>query len=442
MSRPAPLSRPVATALPMTAAAIQLYGATVGAVSWDAARRLAYFEYDPEFLRRGIEISPLHLPLRPGVFSFPHLHRSTFQGLPGLLSDALPRLPENLLTEQWLSQDDRPAASFNPVERLLSLGSRAMGALEFHPSRSPGPPAERLDLATLVPWAGESVSSPEAQGNGSARPSQAVARILRATTAAGAVRSTALIAWHPESSEIWSPGSHLPAGCEPWLLKFDGGDRNPESSDPSASGRLELAYHLMTRAAGIHVSAGRLLEARGRAHFMTRRFDRLPDGGKVHLQSLSALAHADFQEPGSCSYEHGFRVARQLRLPHPDLTELFRRSVFNLVARNQDDHPRNTAFLMDPHGTWRLAPAFNLTFVHNLWTNRHQMSLAGKRDGFTPADLHTAGLAASLKPRQIRAVLDQVKQAVAAWPTFAETAGVSSQNIHTVRSGLRLQLIP
>ena len=428
----------------MTSAEIQLYGTTVGAVSWDAARRLAYFEYDPGFLSSGIEISPLNLPLRPGVFSFPDLKRSTFQGLPGLLSDALPGLPENLLIEQWLSPADRPATLFNPVERLLSLGARAMGALEFYPSRSPRHPAQRLELATLVPWAQESVSSHNSRENGSAPPSQAVATALRASTAAGAVRAEALISWHPESGEIWSPGINPPAGCEPWLLKFDGGDghRNPASSDPAASGRLELAYHLMARAAGIQVGAGRLLGGRGRAHFMTRRFDRLPNGGKVHVQSLSALAHVDFHDPGSCSYEHAFQVARQLRLPHPDMTELFRRAVFNLVARNQDDPPKNTAFLMDRHGTWRLAPAFNLTYVHNLWTNRHQMSLAGKRDGFTPADLHTGGLAASLKPRQIRAVLDQVKQAVSAWPDSAGTAGVPAPIIQALRSGLRLHLIP
>jgi serine/threonine-protein kinase HipA len=243
---------------------------------------------------------------------------------------------------------------------------------------------------------------------------------------------------------MWLPGANLPAGGEPWLLKFDGdaGLRNPDAADPATSGRLELAYHLMARAAGIQVGVGRLLEARGRAHFITRRFDRLPDGGKLHVQSLSALAHVDFQDPGICSYEHAFQVARQLRLPHPDMTELFRRSVFNLVARNQDDPPKNIAFLMDRHGTWRLAPAFNLTHVHNLWTNRHQMSLAGKRDGFTPADLHTAGLAASLKPRQVRAVLDQVKQAVSTWPDFAETAGIPEPVILALRSGLRLHLIP
>ncbi|MES2467753.1 MAG: type II toxin-antitoxin system HipA family toxin [Verrucomicrobiota bacterium] len=427
----------------MTSAAILLYGTTVGAVSWDATRRLAYFEYDPGFISSGIEISPLHLPLRPGVFSFPDLNRRTFQGLPGLLSDALPGMPENLLIEKWQSQNEPPAVLPDPVERLISLGPRAIGALKFHPSRSPNHPAERLDLATLVPWARESVSSHDSRENGSAAPpSLPVAMSLRASSTAGAVRATALISWHPESGEMWSPGTDLPTGCEPWLLKFDGGDRNLESSDPAGRGRLELAYHLMARAAGIQVGAGRLLEGRGRAHFMTRRFDRLPGGGKVHLQSLSALAHVDFQELGSCSYEQAFQVARQLRLPHPDLTELFRRAVFNLVARNQDDHPKNIAFLMDPHGTWRLAPAFNLTYVHNLWTNRHQMSLAGKRDGFTPADLHTAGLAASLKPRQIKAVLDQVKQAVTAWPTFAETAGVPAPVIPSLRSGLRLHLIP
>ena len=429
----------------MTSAAIQLYGKTVGAVSWDATRRLAYFEYDPGFISSGIEINPLHLPLRPGVFSFPGLDRRTYQGLPGLLSDALPRMPENLLIEKWQSQEEPPAVLPDPVERLISLGPRAMGALEFQPSRSPSHPAEPLDLATLVPWARESVSSLNSRENGNtAPPPLSVAMSLRATTAAGAVRATALISWHPESGEIWLPGTNLPAGGEPWLLKFDDGAglRNPDSTDHATSGRLELAYHLMARAAGIQVGVGRLLEARGRAHFITRRFDRLPDGGKLHVQSLSALAHLDFQDPGICSYEHAFQVARQLRLPHPDMTELFRRSVFNLVARNQDDHPKNIAFLMDRHGMWRLAPAFNLTYVHNLWTNRHQMSLAGKRDGFTPADLHTGGLAASLKPRQVRAVLDQVKQAVSAWPDFAETAGVPAPVILALRSGLRLHLIP
>jgi serine/threonine-protein kinase HipA len=429
----------------MTSAAIQLYGKTVGAVSWDATRRLAYFEYDPGFITSGIEISPLNLPLRPGVFSFPGLNRRTFQGLPGLLSGALPGMPENLLIEKWQSQEEPPAVLPDPVERLMSLGSRAMGALEFHPSRSPSHPAERLDLATLVPWARESVSSQNSRENGStAPPPFPVAMSLRASSAAGAVRAMALISWHPESGEMWLPGANLPAGGEPWLLKFDGdaGLRNPDAADPATSGRLELAYHLMARAAGIQVGVGRLLEARGRAHFITRRFDRLPDGGKLHVQSLSALAHVDFQDPGICSYEHAFQVARQLRLPHPDMTELFRRSVFNLVARNQDDPPKNIAFLMDRHGTWRLAPAFNLTHVHNLWTNRHQMSLAGKRDGFTPADLHTAGLAASLKPRQVRAVLDQVKQAVSTWPDFAETAGIPEPVILALRSGLRLHLIP
>jgi serine/threonine-protein kinase HipA len=429
----------------MTSASIQLYGKTVGAVSWDATRRLAYFEYDPGFITSGIEISPLNLPLRPGVFSFPGLNRRTFQGLPGLLSGALPGMPENLLIEKWQSQEEPPAVLPDPVERLMSLGSRAMGALEFHPSRSPSHPAERLDLATLVPWARESVSSQNSRENGStAPPPFPVAMSLRASSAAGAVRAMALISWHPESGEMWLPGANLPAGGEPWLLKFDGdaGLRNPDAADPATSGRLELAYHLMARAAGIQVGVGRLLEARGRAHFITRRFDRLPDGGKLHVQSLSALAHVDFQDPGICSYEHAFQVARQLRLPHPDMTELFRRSVFNLVARNQDDPPKNIAFLMDRHGTWRLAPAFNLTHVHNLWTNRHQMSLAGKRDGFTPADLHTAGLAASLKPRQVRAVLDQVKQAVSTWPDFAETAGIPEPVILALRSGLRLHLIP
>jgi len=222
------------------------------------------------------------------------------------------------------------------------------------------------------------------------------------------------------------------------------GNRDKELSDPVGYGRIEYAYHLMARAAGITMSDCRLLEEHGRAHFMTKRFDRLPDGGKLHMQSLCAMAHFDFNQAGAYSYEQAFQVARQLRLTHPDLAELYRRAVFNVMARNQDDHTKNLAFLMNRRGTWSLAPAFDLTYAHNpsgAWTSRHQMSLAGKRDGFTMEDLHETGRAASLKPRQIKTIIQQVQLAVARWPEFAETAGVPSPLIVSLQAGLRRELL-
>ncbi len=221
------------------------------------------------------------------------------------------------------------------------------------------------------------------------------------------------------------------------------GNRDKELTDPAGYGRIEYAYHLMARAAGITMSDCRLLEEHGRAHFMTRRFDRLPDGGKLHLQSLCAMAHFDFNQAGAYSYEQAFQVARQLRLPQPDLAELYRRAVFNVMARNQDDHTKNLAFLMNRRGVWSLAPAYDLTYAHNpsgAWTSRHQMSLAGKRDGFTMEDLREAGRAASLKPRQIRTILQQVGEATARWPEFAAAAGVSAGVSGAIHAGLRLEL--
>jgi serine/threonine-protein kinase HipA len=430
----------------MISAAIDLYQTNIGAISWDPERELGVFEYDAAFLGSGIEVAPLMMPLRPGPFSFPGLDRTTFKGLPGLLADALPDKFGNLLIDQWLARQGRTAASFNPVERLCYLGTRAMGALEFRPTLLPDRPPERLELESLIELAQEILTSRSGlRTNLAERPDHALTTILRVGTSAGGARAKAVISWHPGTGEIRSGQVNPPEGFEPWLLKFDGveGNRDKELSDPVGYGRIEYAYHLMARAAGLTMSDCRLLEENGRAHFMTRRFDRLPDGGKLHLQSLCAMAHFDFNQAGAYSYEQAFQTARQLRLPHPALAELYRRALFNILSRNQDDHTKNLAFMMDRRGTWQLAPAFDLTYAHNpdgAWTSRHQMSLAGKRENFTLTDLQQAGAAASLKPRQVRTILQEVHRAVNAWPDFAETAGVSAATREAVQAGLRLDL--
>lgn len=431
----------------MISAGIHLYDTLIGAARWDANRELAVFEYDPVFLGSGIQVSPLMLPLRPGRFTFPELDRTTFKGLPGLLADSLPDKFGNLLIDQWLARQGRSAASFNPVERLCYLGSRAMGALEFQPVLLPDQPPERLELASLVQLAQEVLDARAALHTRlDDQPGHALTTILRVGTSAGGARAKAVISWHPRTGEIRSGQVNPPEGFEPWLLKFDGvsGNRDKELADPVGYGRIEYAYHLMARAAGINMSDCRLLEEHGRAHFMTKRFDRLPDGGKLHMQSLCAMAHFDFNQAGAYSYEQAFQVARQLGLAHPDLAELYRRALFNVMARNQDDHTKNLAFLMNRRGAWSLAPAFDLTYAHNpsgAWTSRHQMSLAGKRDAFTMEDLQEAGRAASLKPRQIKTILQQVQKTVARWPEFAAIAGVPAPLVSSLQAGLRQELL-
>ncbi|MDB6071108.1 MAG: toxin HipA [Verrucomicrobiales bacterium] len=431
----------------MISSAIHLFGTVIGAIAWDPDRELGIFEYDPGFLDSGVEVAPLTLPLRAGRFSFPELAKPTFKGLPGLLADSLPDKFGNLLIDQWLASRGRSAASFNPVERLCYLGTRGMGALEFQPVLLPDRPPERLELESLLTLARDVLNARSRLQVKMKDPDRALAAILRVGTSAGGARAKAVISWHPDTGEIRSGQVDPPEGFEPWLLKFDGveGNADKELADPVGFGRIEYAYHLMARAAGITMMDCRLLEENGRAHFMTRRFDRLPDGRKLHLQSLCGMAHFDFNQAGAFSYEQAFLTARQLNLPHPDQAELFRRAVFNIMGRNQDDHTKNLAFLMDRRGIWSLAPAYDLAYAHNpdgLWTYRHQMTLAGKRDAFTPADLLQAGASASLKPSQAKSIIRTVHAAVKRWPEFAAAAGVPPSVRDGIARELRVDLLP
>lgn len=430
----------------MTSAIVELYETTIGAVTWDPDRELGVFEYAPDFIGSGIEVSPIQLPLGAGRFSFPGLARETFKGLPGLLADSLPDKFGNLLIDQWLARQGRRPESFDPVERLCYLGSRAMGALEFRPTLLPESPPETLHLAALVQLANDALASRESLHANLSQPPEALATILRVGTSAGGARAKAVIAWNPQTDEIRSGQVPASPGFEAWLLKFDGvsANRDKELNDPLGYGRIEYAYHLMARAAGITMSDCRLLAENGRAHFMTRRFDRGPAGEKFHMQSLCAMAHFDFNQAGAYSYEQAFQVARRLNLPQPDHAELYRRALFNILARNQDDHTKNIAFLMDRRGGWRLAPAFDLIYAYNpsgAWTHRHQMTLAGKRENFSVADLLEAANSADLKPAKAKRIFKQVQEAITAWPTHAEAAGVPADWMEEIRKNLRSELV-
>jgi len=446
--------------MPATIAEIVLWDRVVGALAWDPERSVGTFEYDADFLASGVEISPLVMPLAAGVFAFPELPARSFKGLPGLLADSLPDRFGNLLINQWLAARGRNAADFNPVERLCYLGARGMGALEFRPSLRAGRDvAAPLEIPELVRLANEALArrvalatAPETTATGIDVVRDAALRdILRVGTSAGGARAKAVVAWNPVTGEFRSGQVDTPPGFEHWLLKFDGvaENRDKESlADPQGYGRLEYAYHLMARAAGITMSDCRLLEENGRAHFMTRRFDRPQAPGqprKLHLQSLCGLAHYDFNAAGAYAYEQAFAVARTLALPPAALEELFRRAVFNVIARNQDDHTKNIAFLMDQSGRWSLAPAYDMAYSYNPageWTARHQMTLAGKSDAFTTDDLLTCARAAGVKTRRAREVIAEVAAAVRSWPEFATPAGVPPDWIARVATTHRLALAP
>lgn len=433
----------MATRVPkVSVATVRLWDQDVGAVAWDEGRGLGSFEYDPAFLRQGWNVAPLMMPLRAGIFLFPSLNRETFRGLPGLLADALPDRYGNRLIDLWLARQGRSPGDFTPVERLCYMGRRGMGALEFKPAI--GPRASKsvpIEVAELTQLAAEILRHRTGWAvNIKGAKAEALNAIIRVGTSAGGNRAKAVIAWNPRTHEVRSGQVLAPPGFEPWILKFDGVN-DATLGDPKGFGRIEYAYQRMAIAAGIEMSESRLLEEKQRAHFMTRRFDRDLHGGKIHMQSLCALGHYDFNAAGEHGYEQVFSVIQRLNLGHEAMVEMYRRMVFNVLARNQDDHTRNIAFLMDQAGQWRLAPAFDMIWSFNpagSWTNRHQMSINGKRDDFTRADLLAVAGHHGIKDAD--GLIDQVASAVAAWPRFARAAGVNSDQQKAISQTHRLAL--
>jgi serine/threonine-protein kinase HipA len=388
------------------------------------------------------------MPLSERVYQFPALPRGTFHGLPGLLADSLPDKFGNALIDAWLATRGRTPESFNAVERLCYTGTRGMGALEFVPSLGPKPgKVARIEVGALVRLAAEVLTHRgDLQGHfHSAGKEKALRDILRVGTSAGGARAKAVIAWNPGTNEVRSGQIAAGEGFEYWLLKFDGvaGNKDKEMEDPKGYGAIEFAYHLMAKAAGIAMSECRLLEENGRRHFMTRRFDRLVGGEKLHMQSLGGLAHFDFNQPGAYSYEQALLTIRQLKLPMAAVEEQFRRMVFNVVARNQDDHVKNIAFLMNKQGEWSLAPAFDMTYSDNpsgSWTGTHQMTLNGKRDGFRRGDFEACAKSALMKRGRAAKIVEEVTVAVKRWPEFAAKAKLSEQWLRKIQKQHRLDL--
>jgi serine/threonine-protein kinase HipA len=416
-------------------AKVELWGRTIGAVALDEGREVAAFQYDADFARSGIEVSPLSMPLSERVYEFPALSRAAFHGLPGLLADSLPDKFGNALIDAWLATQGRTPESFSAVERLCYTGSRGMGALEFAPALGPRPrKASRIRVDALVSLASEVLTHRgdlmghfHEEGKG-----RALQDILRVGTSAGGARAKAVIAWNAETNEVRSGQIAAGDGFDYWLLKFDGvaGNKDKEQEDPKGYGAIEFAYHLMAKAAGITMSECRLLEENNRRHFMTRRFDRLSGGAKLHMQSLAALAHYDFNQAGAYAYEQALFAIRRLGLPMAAVEEQFRRMVFNVVARNQDDHVKNIAFLMNQEGEWSLAPAFDVTYSYNpagTWTGTHQMTLNGKRDGFSLADFEACAKSAMMKRGRAKVILAEVQAAVERWPEFAAQAKLKDE---------------
>lgn len=421
----------------MHVAEVKIWGELAGAVAWDEETGVATFEYAPEFKRHGWDLSPLKMPLdspQP-LFSFPELRQmrnaefDTFKGLPGLLADALPDNYGNQLINIWLAQQGRPHQSMNPIEMLCFIGTRGMGALEFEPAAlKESKRTFNLELDSLVATAQKMLDHRSAFTTQLDKDEeQAVAEILKIGTSAGGARPKAVIAWNEKTGEVKSGQTRAPKGFEQWLIKLDGVS-DVQLGSSHGYGRVEMAYCNMAKACAIDMMPSRLFVENGRAHFMTQRFDREGSEVKHHVQSFCAMKHFDYNQVTSYSYEQLFQCMRELKLTYADAEQMFRRMVFNVIARNCDDHTKNFSFMMRQNGKWELAPAYDLCHAYrpdSKWVSQHALSVNGKRKGITKADLLVIG--ESIRCKRAADIIDEINATVGRWRDFADDVEVKPE---------------
>ena len=418
-----------------------MWGTRVGIVHLEEGSDHASFEYDRRFTGSGIEISPIKMPLADVVYSFPDLSDTSFCGVPGLLADSLPDRFGNAVISKWLAGRGLANSDFNVIDRLCYTASRGMGALEYIPATGPAQGVEdEVNIDEMVRFASD-VLNKRKKVRLKMDEDITARQLLLLGTSAGGARAKAVIAWNEESGDIRSGQINPGKGYGFWIIKFDGVDNNGDHDldDGPQYTLIEYAYHLMAVAAGIKMSECRLLHENGRDHFMTKRFDRTDDGDKVHMQTLGAITHIDYNYPRLCSYEQAAIYARMMHLPESDVEELYRRMIFNVLASNHDDHVKNISFLMDRAGKWRLAPAYDITFAYdsvNKWISAHQMTVNGKGSGITDEDLAICGKKMDISSVKCKRIREEVRRAVDEWPGFAEKAGVCENNMEMIRKNI------
>lgn len=411
-------------------AIVKIWGELVGAVAWDEDRQLCSFEYDPDFVRKEWDLAPLKMPIASNkrIYSFPELRKpkdseyDTFKGLPGLLADVLPDKYGNRLINSWLAQHGRAKNSMNPVEQLCFIGIRGMGALTFEPSTfTADKNSFNVEIDSLVSIARKMLSDgAEFSTDLSKNEEKAVREILKIGTSAGGARPKALIAYNEKTRDVRSGQTKVPKDYEHWLIKLDGVS-DEQFGESTGYGRIENAYYKMAKAARIDMMPCELLEENGRAHFMTKRFDRDKGNTRHHIQTWCAMSHLDFNEVTSFSYEQLFQTMRELRLPYPAAEELFRRMVFNVIAKNCDDHTKNFAFRLKKDEKWELSPAYDICHAYrpdSIWVSQHALSINGKRKNITRSDLEQ--VAKSMNIKKASSIIDHVNDVVKRWPQFAE----------------------
>lgn len=425
---------------------VKIWDIEMGVVSWDPVKGYASFELFPDFHTHGLDLAPLSMPLEDiirgqRIFEFPHLNNETYSGLPGILSNSLPDAFGNQVIKAWLESQGRDPASFSPVEKLSYINERGMGALEYYPANyKPNSVNKDIELENLINLVDKVLDDRRNfTVNLDKDEEQALAELITVGTSAGGQRPKAIIAYNRETGEIRSGQVDTSSEFEQFIIKFDG-LKDGKLSDPAGYGKIEMVYHQMAKECGIEMMFCDLLYENGRSHFMTKRFDR-KNGEKIHCQTLCAIAHYDYKKPGMYSYEGTLAEMREIGLPYSDFEQLYKRMVFNVVSRNQDDHTKNISFLLEKNGEWRLSPAYDVCWSYNAtgdWTNMHQMTLNNKRDNFTMNDLLIFADIQNIKKPKV--IIQEVINAVAKWPQLAKEYHIEENKIRTIEKTHRLKL--
>ena len=421
----------------ITACEVYLWGTRIGVIYQNDYLSAGRFEYDDKFLSSGIELSPFMMPLSRNIYSFPELIRlDAFHGLPGLFADSLPDKFGNSVIEQWLLNHGRSISSFSAIERLCYTGKRGMGALEYVPATDLASSYEDIDVTDMVDLASEVLANKEKTVLDQNK--AATAQLIDIGSSAGGARAKAVVSWNPETGKIKSGQIDAGDGFGQWIIKFDGVNKNGDHGlvDKKQYSLIEYAYYLMAIDSGIDMTECRILSKDGLNHFMTKRFDRI-NGKKIHVQTLAALKHLDYNQPGSGSYEVYADCARRLGIGKEGIKQLYRRMVFNVLSANCDDHVKNFAFLMDRKGEWRLSPAYDLTFAYNpnnKWISEHQMRINNKSHGITDSDLVQAGINMNLTKEYCISVFEEISRVVNNWDEYAMKAGISEERSEEIRN--------
>lgn len=426
-------------------AEVYLWGTRIGIIHQDISKTYASFEYDENFVDSRIELSPLRMPLGKNIYEFPALVGDPFYGMPGLVADSLPDRFGNAVIEQWLMSLGKSLSDFTAIDRLCYTGKRGMGALEYVPASTDIKDIDaNINVQEMVKFASDILSDRE-HISLKANDSLTYAQLVQVGSSAGGARAKALIAWNEDTNEVRSGQMQLGEGYDYWLMKFDHVSKNGDHGleDKPEYTLIEYAYYLMAQSCGITMNECRIYNSEGDHHFMTKRFDR-ENGKKLHMQSLGALAHISYQEPGVCGYELAAMYMKEIGLLYKEIEQFYRRMVFNCLAVNQDDHVKNISFLMDRTGKWMLAPAYDITFSYNpanKWLCAHQMTINGKTIGIKESDLLAAGAKMGIKDKRCKDIISEVGTVVSDFKSFAEKVGIKEQTYEYINSVLEANVI-